>query len=397
MKKDKSPLTSLIFFLIGVGFTFISISSLTEANNTAGDKFYFLKKQGFWILVSLIALFIVSKIKIEIVKKLSTLIYFGSIVGLILVLIPGLSNQALGARRWLNLGIFSFQPSELFKFSSIIYFAILFSQESKRNLTNLIFHLSIPFILIILEPNLSTAILSTAIIISMYYLSGGKIMPLFLFCLGLISLCFVLVISSPYRSARLQTLINPEANGDSTSYHSNQIVLSLSSGGLFGKGFANSDQKYRFLPKISTDSILAIIGEEMGFFGVLIVLLVYVFLISYLIKISSLIKNDQFASLLISGVACWIAYQSLINISAIANIIPLTGVPLPFISYGGSSLLTLMTAIGLVRNLEKRHSLLLYSDNDSDQKKDSHHRNPSHSSHRINSPTPTRHKSRLAH
>ncbi len=397
MKKDKSPLISLVFFLIGVGFTFISISSLTEANNTAGDKFYFLKKQGFWIVISLVALFIVSKIKIEIVKKLSSLIYFGSIAGLILVLVPGLSNQALGARRWLNLGILSFQPSELFKFSSIIYFALLFSQESKRNLTNLIFHLSIPFILIILEPNLSTAILSTTIIISMYYLAGGKIMPLFLFCLGLISLCFVLVISSPYRSARLQTLINPDANGDSSSYHSNQIVLSISSGGLFGKGFANSDQKYRFLPKISTDSILAIIGEETGFLGVLIVLLIYVFLISYLIKIASVVKNDQFASLFISGIACWIAYQALINISAIANIIPLTGVPLPFISYGGSSLLTLMTSIGLVRNLEKRHSLLLYSDNDSDQKKDSHHRNPPHSSHRINPPTATRFKSRMAH
>ncbi len=397
MRKDKSPLISLVFFLIGVGFTFISISSLTEANNTAGDKFYFLKKQGFWILVSLIALFIASKIKIEIIKKISSLIYFGSIIGLILVLIPGFSNQTLGAHRWLNLGIFSFQPSELFKFSSIIYFAIIFSQESKRNLTNLVFHLSIPFVLIILEPNLSTAILTSAIIISMYYLAGGKIMPLFIFCASLISLCFILVISSPYRSARLQTLINPESNGDSTSYHSNQIVLSISSGGLFGKGFANSDQKYRFLPKISTDSILAIIGEEMGFFGVLIVLLIYVFLISYLIKISTLIKNDQFASLLISGVACWIAYQSLINISAIANIIPLTGVPLPFVSYGGSSLLTLMTSIGLVRNLEKRHSLLLYSDNDSNQKKDSHHRNPSYSGRRTNSPTSTRPKSRLAH
>ncbi len=357
MKKDKSPLISLVFFLIAIGFTFISISSLTEANNTAGDKFYFLKKQGFWILVSFIVSFIISKIKIEIVKKLSPIIYFGSIIGLILVLIPGLSNQALGARRWLNLGIFSFQPSELFKFSSVIYFALLFSQESKRNLINLICHLSIPFILIILEPNLSTAILSSAIIISMYYLSGGKIMPLFLFCLSLIGLCFILIISSPYRSARLQTLINPENNGNSSSYHSNQIILSLSSGGLFGKGFANSDQKYRFLPKISTDSILAIIGEETGFLGILIVLLIYIFLISYLIKIASIIKNDQFASLFISGAACWIAYQSLINISAIANIIPLTGVPLPFISYGGSSLLTLMTTIGLIRNIEKKHTL----------------------------------------
>ena len=380
MKRTKSPLISLIFSLICIGLTFISISSLTEANNTAGDKFYFLKKQGFWIIVSLVAFFVASKIKLEIVKKLSFLFYFVSLIGLLLVLVPGLSNEALGAKRWLNLGIFSFQPSELLKLSSIIYFSTLFSQESKRNFTNLLFYLVGPFILIILEPNLSTAILISAIIISMFYLSGGKIMPLFALCASLIGLSFILVISSPYRLARLETLVNPKEETQSSSYHSNQIILSLSSGGFWGKGFANSDQKYRFLPKISTDSILAIIGEETGFVGTFIVLLLYVLLISYLIKTASLIQEDQFSSLLVSSTACWIAYQGLINIAAIASIIPLTGVPLPFVSYGGSSLLTLMTAIGLVHNIEKKHSLLLYSDNDQAKKKDNHHRHSSHSS-----------------
>ncbi len=395
MKKDKSLLTTLVLFLVSIGFTFVSISSLTEANNTAGDKFYFLKKQGFWILVSLLALFIFSKLKTKFLQQIASIMYFGSIIGLILVLIPGLSNQALGARRWLNLGILSFQPSELFKFTSIIYFALLFSQEAKRNLINLIFHLAIPFTLIILEPNLSTAILTSAIIISMYYLAGGKIMPLFIFCLTLIIVCFGLIVSSPYRSARLQTLINPEEN-QTSSYHSNQILLSIASGGIFGKGFANSDQKYRFLPKISTDSILAIIGEETGFVGIFVILFIYGLLISYLIKTASIVKEDQFSSLLVCGVACWIAYQSLINISAIANIIPLTGVPLPFISYGGSSLVTLMAAIGLVRQVEKKHSLLLYSDNDVDKKKDPHHRNSPDSSHRTHSPIENRQKNKLA-
>jgi len=389
MKKDKSPLITLVLFLVSIGFTFVSISSLTEANNTAGDKFYFLKKQGFWILVSLLAMFIFSKLKTKFLQQIASIMYFGSIIGLILVLIPGLSNQALGARRWLNLGILSFQPSELFKFTSIIYFAFLFSQESKRNLINLIVHLAIPFTLIILEPNLSTAILTSAIIISMYYLAGGKIMPLFIFCLTLIIVCFGLIVSSPYRSARLQTLINPDEN-QTSSYHSNQILLSIASGGIFGKGFANSDQKYRFLPKISTDSILAIIGEETGFLGILVILVIYALLISYLIKTASTVKEDQFSSLLVSGVACWVAYQSLINISAIANIIPLTGVPLPFVSYGGSSLVTLMAAIGLVRQVEKKHALLLYSDNDVDKKKNPHHRDTSNPSHRTHSPATNR-------
>jgi len=378
MKPNKSPLFFLISSLIIIGIIFISISSLTEANSTIGDKFFFLRKQGFWLLVSLVVFYITSKIKIETVQKLSSVIYLFSIVSLILVLIPGLSNQTLGARRWLNLGIFSFQPSEILKLSSIIFFASHFSKEQFRNFKNLILYLVGPFILIILEPNLSTAILITAIVISIFYLSGGKILPLFFLCLTIIGLSLILILTSPYRSARLQTLLNPQNNTESTSYHSNQIILSLSSGGFFGKGFANSDQKYKFLPKISTDSILAIIGEETGFLGISVIIFIYIYLISYLLKISSLI-TDQFQSLIVSGTACWIAYQCLINISAVAAIIPLTGVPLPFISYGGSSLITLFTAIGLVRNIEKRNSLLIYSDNDSKVKQNHHHHR--HSSH----------------
>ena len=392
MTQGKSPLLKLIFILIFIGLTFISISSLTEANNTIGDKFFYLKKQIFWIIISFIAFYITSKINLKIVKKLAFPLYFFSIICLILVLIPSFSNQALGASRWLNLGLFSFQPSELLKLTSIIYFASLFSVDSKRNFINLVIYLTIPFILIILEPNLSTAILISAIVISMFYLSGGKILPLFLLCLTLITLSIGLIYVSPYRRARLDTLVNPTKTTQSTSYHSNQIILSLSSGGIFGKGFANSDQKYRFLPKISTDSILAIIGEETGFVGISLILIIYIALITYLIKLASSIIDDPFLALIISGTTCWITYQSLINIAAIASIIPLTGVPLPFISYGGSSLFTLMIAIGLVRNIEKKHPLLIYSNNETVRKKNYHHRHSSYSSPRANSPTSSRSK-----
>jgi cell division protein FtsW len=391
MKKTKSPLLFLVFSLIFIGLIFISISSLSEANSTIGDKFFFIKKQGFWLALGLISFFITSKIKIETIKKFSFVFYIASILGLILVLIPGFGNEALGARRWLNLGFTSIQPSEILKLSSVIYFAYLFSKEEKRHIKNLIFYLGIPFILIIIEPNLSTAILVSTIVGSIYYLSGGDVMPLF----GIVSLILILSIPliflSPYRFARLKTFLEPQQNQETSSYHSNQIILTLSSGGLFGKGFANSDQKYKFLPKISTDSILAVIGEEIGFIGLFAVLLVYLSLINYLLKFSQTIA-DPFQSLLISGTACWIAYQSLINISAIAALIPLTGVPLPFISYGGSSLLTLFIAIGLVRNVEKNQKMLLYSKSDHSQNKknDHRHRDPSHSSSRTHSTTKSR-------
>jgi cell division protein FtsW len=389
-KQKRSPLIILIFSLIVIGFTFVSISSLTEANNTVGDRFYFLRKQGFWIIISLLAFFLFSKIKLNLIKKLSALFYLFSIICLILVLIPGLSNSILGARRWLNLGPLSFQPSELLKLSSVIYFANLFSQESKKTFFNLLIYLIGPFILIILEPNLSTALLIFAISISMFYLSGGKITPIITLCSCFILLAFILVITSPYRLNRLQTLINPQET--ESSYHNDQIILSLSSGGFFGKGFANSDQKYRFLPKVSTDSILAIIGEEMGFLGTFTILIIYTLLVTHLIKTSSLIK-DQFTSLIISGTACWITFQALINIAAIANVIPLTGVPLPFISYGGSSLITLMVAIGLTHNIEKKYGLLLYSDND---QKNHNHRHSFNSGPRTHSSTSTRPKNKMA-
>lgn len=385
MKKTKSPLLFLVFSLIFIGLIFISISSLSEATSTLGDKFFFIKKQGYWLILGIIFFYITSKVKIEFIKKFSFIFYIISILGLILVLIPGFGNEALGAKRWLNLGFTSIQPSEILKLSSVIYFSFLFSKAEKRHIKNLILYLGIPFILIIIEPNLSTAILVSAIVGSIYYISGGDILPLFGIVVLILILSIPLIFLSPYRSARLKTFLEPQQNQETSSYHSNQIILTLSSGGLFGKGFANSDQKYKFLPKISTDSILAVIGEEIGFIGLFAVLLIYLSLINYLLKFSQTIE-DPFQSLLVSGTACWIAYQSLINIAAIAALIPLTGVPLPFISYGGSSLLTLFIAIGLVKNVEKNQKMLIYSKGEHQTKKnDHHHRDPSHSSLRTHS------------
>jgi len=379
MTKNKSPLLFLISTLIIVGIIFISISSLTEANNTVGDKFFFLKKQSLWLFISLVSFYIFSKINLKKIQKFIFPLYIFSLIALLLVIIPGLSDQTLGAHRWLNLGFIKFQPSEVSKFTLVLFLSLLFSQEKNLNLKSLIFYLGVPFLLIIIEPNLSTAILISAISISLYYIAGGKLTSLLLFCFSLAALSFILIITSPYRSARLKTLINPQENQESASYHSNQIVLTLSSGSFFGKGLANSDQKYRFLPKISTDSILAIIGEETGFIGLFLVIFIYIKLITHLFTTSRQIK-DKFQSLFVSGVALWISFQSLINITAIAGLIPLTGVPLPLVSYGGSSLLTLMSAIGIVHNIEKNNPNLLYSNNEPQKrKKDRHHRHSSHS------------------
>jgi cell division protein FtsW len=351
----KSRLLPIVCALIIIGLFFIALSSLTEAGSTTGDKYFFIKKQFLWLLIGSISYLVFFKVNLDFLKKISSILYLISILILVVVLIPGLGNQALGARRWLDLGFIGIQPSEFVKFTSVIYFANIFSQKNKQNLKNLIIYLGIPFILIILEPNLSTAVLVSAIVITLYYLAGGEIFSLFGICLSLIAISLLFTLTSPYRTERLKTLTNPQTASATSSYHHKQIVLALASGGLFGKGFANSDQKYKYLPKISTDSILAVIGEETGFLGLIIIFFLYLSLISSLLKISATL-TDPFKSLLVSGIGVWIAIQTIINIAAISAIIPLTGVPLPFISYGGSSLLTLMSAIGIIKNIEKHPS-----------------------------------------
>lgn len=365
----KSPLIISVLLLTLIGIFFIAISSLSEASSTIGDQFFFLKKQLTWIPISLATYFFASKIDLKIVTKYVTPVYLFSLLLLVLVFVPQLGSTALGASRWINLGFISFQPSEIYKLTSIIFFAYMFSQEKYRHTKNLAIYLSPALILIILEPNLSTAILITAIIFSLFYLSGGNILAIFSISTFAVLMGIILIVTSPYRQARLQTLLDPQ-DEQSISYHSQQITIAIASGGLFGKGFANSDQKYKFLPKLSTDSILAVIGEETGFIGITIIIYLYLVLIFYLLKIGRLIK-DQFQSLIIVGIACWIAYQALINIFAVASLIPLTGIPLPFISYGGSSLMALYAAIGLAKNIEKNNQSLLYSNSDTQQKNNS--------------------------
>ena len=367
------PLSLIIFTLLTIGLVFISVSSVTEAAYTAGDKLYFIRKQLLWSFLGIITYFIATKISLKLIKQYANQLFFLTLILLIILFLPSLSNVTLGAKRWLDLGFIGIQPSEILKVTAIIFFSKLFSESSGLEIKKMIIYLGIPLVLIILEPNMSTAVLIATIVITLYYLAGGDIIPLFLTCTVGFILGVFLIFSSPYRKARL----------NSSSYHSNQMTLALTSGHLIGKGFANSDQKYRYLPKISTDSILAVIGEETGFIGISIIIGLYLTLILNIIKVGQQ-SDDQFQRLLAIGVGCWIAYQSVINISAVVSLIPLTGVPLPLISYGGSSLITLLFGLGLVENINQQSSKLVYSDKHDKRKEHHHHRNPSHPSHRNN-------------
>jgi cell division protein FtsW len=373
---NKSNLIFITSLLLIIGLLFISLSSISEAAYTAGDKFYFIKKQLIWSGIGIIAFIVAAKIKFSFLKKYTQVFFILSLGLLLLVLLPRFGNLTLGARRWFDFGFIGIQPSEIFKLTAIIFFTKMFADNNSRNIKNLLIYLGIPLFLIILEPNLSTAILIAATIITTYYLSGGEITSLFTLCLFAVAISLILILTSPYRRERFNALVNPQ---NSSSYHSDQIILALTAGHWTGKGLANSDQKYRFLPKVSTDSILAVIGEETGFLGCSLIVILYLLLILQIIKIGNQ-TTDVFNSLLVTSVASWIAYQSLINISAIVALIPLTGIPLPLISYGGSSLVTLMFALGLVQNIQQQ-STLVYSDKREKLQIHHHRRHPPHSSH----------------
>lgn len=362
--------------LLLVGLLFISISSISQAINTAGDKYYFIKKQLLWSGIGVISFIIATKIKLTFFKKIAPAFFYLSLLLLLLVLIPQFGNVTLGARRWFNLGFIGIQPSEIFKLSAVIYFAKIFHDDQTRNLKNLIICLGIPIILIVLEPNFSTAVLTAAIVITTYYLAGGEITSLFFLCLLAVAGSSILVVTSPYRLQRFNSLVNPQ---NASSYHSGQIILALTSGFWTGKGLANSDQKYSYLPEVSTDSILAVIGEETGFLGCTAVIALFFFLVLQIINIGQT-ATDSFSSLLVTGIALWIGYQSLINVAAVVALVPLTGIPLPLVSYGGSSLVTVMFALGLVQNVQHQ-SVLIYSDSREKPEIHHYHRHPSHPRH----------------
>lgn len=351
--KFKKPKLSLAITAIGLtifGVVMVYNASVVEAYDLFSDKYHFLKLQSLWAGIGLLTLITVTFIPLELIKKLAPTALLLNIILLILVLIPGISNISHGARRWISLFGFNLQPTELIKLTLTIYLSAWLS--SKRSLWPFLFILSLILGLIMLQPDLGTSIVVILTAVLVYYVSGANLIHLFFVGLlgGLSGLG--LILSSAYRKARLLTFLNPESDPLGSSYHIRQALIAIGSGGLWGLGFGQSKQKYQFLPEVTTDSIFAIISEELGFFGSSLLIITLFFFVYQGFKIAKL-APDSFTKLLATGITSWIGIQIIINLSAMLAIMPLTGVPLPFISYGGSSLIVIMTGVGLLLNISK--------------------------------------------
>jgi len=270
-----------------------------------------------------------------------------------IVLIPGIGLQAKGARRWIDFGLFNVQPTELAKLTIIIYLSSWFVNKEKRRFTSFVTLVGFLVFLIVLQPDVGTAIIVFSLSMVMYYIAGMNLLNLLVLVPASAVGFYLLIKAAPYRLNRLMAYLNPSSDPQGIGYHINQIYISLSQGGLFGQGFGSSRQKYLFLPEAHTDSIFAIIAEEYGFIGSILLIFMYfifVYKIYHLIRLAP----DKQSRLLASGIFAFFNLQIIVNLAGMVGLFPLAGVPLPFLSYGGSNLMISFILVGILLNIERK-------------------------------------------
>lgn len=333
------------------GLLAIYDASVVDAFKTFSDKFHYVKQQSSWMVIGVIVSIIVSKIPLSYLKKMAPIFLMITIFLMIVVLIPGIGSKFLGARRWIILGPIVIQPSELMKISLILYLSHWL--EKTREISKFLFLIAGTLFLVMMQPDLGTAIIIVGSSFMIYYLSGAPIKNMALFSTILLFAVTVLIALSPYRLNRVKTFLDPTSDPLGKSYHINQILYGIGSGGMGGVGIGRSRQKYAFLPEATTDSIFVIIAEEFGFFGATALIAVLVYLLITSLKVAYLLK-EKFDKLLAGGISLLFLVQIFVNLSSMVALIPLTGVPLPFISYGGSSLVSNFIALGLLINVSRK-------------------------------------------
>lgn len=349
---------SLAAVLILFGIVMISSSSVVVSVEFYNQNYGFVKRQIIALVLGTIAAIIISRLDYRLLRQYATPFLLVTLFLALVVLIPGVGKSAKGAARWIDLGSFQLQPSEILKLSVIFYLAAWFEKRGQQ--IKSFEHGLIPFalllspivLLLMLQRDLGTLLVLLTIAATMFLVSGAT-WPQVAFGAGAgVVLIGILIAIAPYRLARLTTFLNPEADRLGAGYHINQSLIAVGSGGMWGRGFGNSLQKYLYLPEPQTDSIFAIITEELGFFRALLVLAV-ICLFAYRGYQIAFRAGDMFSRMVAFGITSWFLFQSLINIAAILGVIPLTGVPLPFISYGGTSLIMCVVGVGVMAMISR--------------------------------------------
>lgn len=360
-QKHVADITLLLTVLALTLFGIIMIGSASSviAERFRDDAFFFLKHQIFFgATVGLATFFIGYFIPYRTWRTFALPALLVSLVMLVLVFVPGLKVAAGGASRWIGIGPITLQPSEFTKLAFIIYLAALYDRKGvdvrdfRKSVVPFLIITGLISFLIVLQPDIGTLLTITGIALTMIYAGGFRIRHLALISLMGVAVFSVLVSTAHYRLQRLFVYLHPELDPQGIGYQINQALLAVGTGGMWGLGFGRSRQKYQYLPEPAGDSIFAIITEELGFVRTLFIVAAYA-LIAYRGYRIAQKAPDVFGRLLAVGITSWISIQAFINMGSILALTPLTGIPLPFISYGGSALATLAFAIGILLNISK--------------------------------------------
>ena len=347
-----------VLFLVGFGILMVYSASFYQAELTYSNKFFFMKKQIIGAFIGLAGMIAMYFVDYEKLKKLKWVSIVLSAVLLVLVFIPHIGVRVYGAKRWINLGFFTLQPSEIAKFGFVLFAASSLAKANRevksfKGILPTILAGCLMCLLIIMEPNMSITICVGVTMISMLFVGGASLKHFLLMLIPIVLLVPVLIIIEPYRLRRLIAFLDPFASAGSEGFQLVQSLYGISSGGLFGVGLFNSRQKYLFLPFSESDFIFSIIAEEFGLVGCFVIMAIFLVIVIRGMKIS-LNAPTRFGTYLASGIVSVIAVQMLVNIAVVSGSIPPTGVPLPFISAGSTSLVVFMSAIGILLNIDKQ-------------------------------------------
>jgi cell division protein FtsW len=353
MKRIDISLLISVIILTFFGLFMIYDASSFVSFRDFGDKYHYIKDQSIWIILGFSALIFFTYFNYHRLYALALPILSVALVLLIAVFIPGLGVGLLGAHRWIDVRFSLLQPAEFVKLALAIYLAAWFSNKERGRLPAFLLLMGLVLGLIMLEPDMGTAIVILTQALTIYFLSGARLLYFSLLVPVISLLGYIFVKISPYRAQRLTAFLNTGSSLESSSYHVKQILIAFGAGGLTGVGLGNSLQKYAYLPESTTDSIFAIIAEELGFIGAVVLILFFIFIISRCFRIA-VKARDNFGKLLAGGIAIFLAIQTIINLAAQTALIPLTGIPLPFISYGGSSLVVDLASIGILLNISSQ-------------------------------------------
>jgi cell division protein FtsW len=354
-------LVILIFTIIVFGLAMLSSASSVKSFKEYGSTYYLFWHQvtrGF--IPGLLLFLFFYKVDYRKLEKYSIWFFLASVILLFLVFVPGLKANFSSAQSWISLFGYAFQPSEIVKLLLILSLAGWFSYRGREKnadfwngLLPFIFMLAAISGLIILQPDLGTLVVIVTIALVVYFIAGARIRHLIsLILLGLGGFG-ILIARAPYRAQRLMTFLHPELDPQGIGYHINQAFLAIGSGGWLGLGFGQSRQKFAYLPEVIGDSIFAVMAEELGFIFAVVLVIAFL-LLAWRGFILMNQTNNDYGRLIIVGIVAWITFQAFYNIGAMVGLLPLTGIPLPFISYGGSALLASMAAAGILANISRQ-------------------------------------------